>query len=139
MKNNLSNTKNKAILIVGSLLVVSGLGFGVWYYLKRRKNKKEFVANKSKGTPRKPAEFKCTSRSYPLNYGTCHKDVKTLQRYLKTMGTNLGNYGKYKNGIDGRFGKLTRQAAQDKLQKESFSKIDIQLIEIKLKPKYSTR
>ena len=139
MKTKLPKSKNRIILVAGSLLLASGLGFGIWYYSKRKKDEKGFVSNDSIGDPNVPPGFKCSSKNYPLDYGTCHKDVKILQRYLKTMGANLGSYGKYKNGIDGRFGKLTKKATQQKLRKTSFSKLDIKQIEMKLNPKYLHR
>lgn len=69
--------------------------------------------------------FACKSNSYPLQIGTCHKDVEILQGYLKSRKQNLGTSGKNRDGVDGQFGALTRDAAKKVLGKESFTSQDI--------------
>ena len=74
------------------------------------------------------------SSSYPLNYGTRHADVKILQQYMKKMhNAYLGSYGINKDGIDGHFGKLTKNAAIKHLKKVSFTEEDISGMKTALK------
>lgn len=118
----------KVVAITGGLVGVSLLGLLVYQYRKR----KEAEAKVSKGptsTPStasvKPTKFSCTSRDYPLNYGTCHEDVGILQDYLIEKGADLGHFGLKKDGVDNMFGRVTKEAAQQYLGKTSFTEKDI--------------
>lgn len=100
---------------LGIVFIVVGLVYA-WKNTRRSKSsgaKNAPLLDKSSTTP-----FRCISNSYPLSYGTCHPDVKIVQRHLKSLGANLGSYGN--SGVDGRFGTLTLKAAQSKLGKSSF-------------------
>lgn len=46
----------------------------------------------------------------PLKVGDRGDKVIELQNKLKSLGANLGNGGPNKNGVDGRFGELTKKA-----------------------------
>ena len=48
----------------------------------------------------------------PLEKGDIGTDVMELQGHLKTLGYDLGTYGSNKDGIDGEFGKKTRDAVK---------------------------
>lgn len=74
--------------------------------------------------------FKCTSKEYPLNYGTCHPDVAKLQRYLKMKGADLGDGGPNKDGADGKFGKTTRKEAIRLLRSDQFGKSFIDKLKV---------
>ena len=69
--------------------------------------------------------FKCISKSYPLDYGTCHKDVGVLQKFLVSRGYDLGMSGRQANGVDNQFGMKTENAAKEEFGKISFTKSDI--------------
>ena len=117
---------NKKLIVISAGILATGIGLALWYRHRRRKKGKA-VANVLSATKRRPVGFRCTSKSYPLEFGTCHPDVKILQRYLKqTFKENLGRTGRNRDGIDGQFGNLTRNAARKRLGKESFTFADIQ-------------
>ena len=116
---------NKKIFIIGgvALLVLAGAGYGYYYFRKRKKQTGSYLggSGSSGGTS---GGFSCNSKSYPLNFGTCHPDVGVLQRYLKKKyKADLGSYGK--DGVDEMFGKLTKGAALKHLKKDSFTVQDI--------------
>lgn len=128
----------KVIWIGGAVLILAGAGVTIWYINKKKKSENEMLEQpkghslsslvdpprkaKMRATPR----FRCVSRSYPLNYGTCHPDVEVLQNYLiASFKEDLGKSGRGKNGVDGMFGNKTRQAAHRRLGKESFTASDI--------------
>ncbi len=132
---------NRIFIIGGSALVIGAVVFVVWY-VKRRKTQDTreegdglFATVSSSGSstasssihhrPGSTKPFRCTSRSYPLEFGTCHPDVMVLQRYLKRLKTDLGSSGPNRDGVDGKFGSKTQQAALSKLRRDSFSQTDI--------------
>lgn len=47
-----------------------------------------------------------------LNKGTKGNDVKQMQKVLKQLGYELGNFGENKDGIDGVFGSVTQAAVR---------------------------
>ena len=47
-----------------------------------------------------------------LNKGTKGNDVKQMQKVLKQLGYELGNFGENKDGIDGIFGSVTQAAVR---------------------------
>ena len=116
--------KKKLFIIGGvALLVLTGGGYAIYYFRKKKKDTGSYLGG---STGRKSGGFSCTSKSYPLSFGTCHPDVGVLQRYLiKTYKADLGSYGKNKDGVDEMFGKLTKDAALKYLKKESFTEKDI--------------
>lgn len=131
-------------IIVGGLTLVLG-GVGYWYYKKRKAKQDAFPMGitdttsakpivrsggsgtvSTSGSTSRPSRFRCTSSSYPLQYGTCHKDVKVLQSYLvKMYKEDIGASGRNKDGVDGMFGNKTSRAAKKHLGKVSFSSEDI--------------
>lgn len=149
-KNN--DDKTLWIIIGVTTLALGGIGF--WYY-KKRKSKLEMlpreedldreiastiannttrrstITRRSTSTGRssttgRPTRFRCNSSKYPLQYGTCHRDVKILQSYLsKIYKADLGRSGRSRDGVDGMFGNKTSRAAKKHLQRTSFSKQDI--------------
>ncbi|WP_299243029.1 peptidoglycan-binding protein [uncultured Aquimarina sp.] len=148
-KNN--DDKTLWIIIGVTTLALGGIGF--WYY-KKRKSKLELpreedldreiastiannttrrstITRRSTSTggstsTRRPTRFRCSSSKYPLQYGTCHRDVKILQSYLsKIYKADLGSSGRSRDGVDGMFGNKTSRAAKKHLQRTSFSKQDI--------------
>lgn len=152
-KVKVTGNNNKKIFVgIGAFLVLAGAGY--WYY-KKKKKKDEIsmlgmdssdseIARTITGSRRtstrptrptrligstvssRPTRFRCTSSSYPLQYGTCNKDVKVLQSYLhKIYKADLGRSGRNRDGVDGMFGNKTNRAAKMHLQKTSFSKQDI--------------
>ena len=113
--------KYRAWMIGGGILLLAGIGLVL--HARGKDGEQGFSAP----TSRKPSSSGgfCTSRDYPLDYGTCHSDVALLQRGLKLLGANLGGYGPGKEGVDGKFGKMTREAALRFLGKASFSRADV--------------
>ncbi|WP_299186647.1 LPXTG cell wall anchor domain-containing protein [uncultured Aquimarina sp.] len=138
-------TKNddKSLWIIIGVTTLALTGIGYWYYRKRKKKSEMFpsgaedldreiastITNNTTRRPkitRRPTRFRCNSSGYPLEYGTCYKDVKILQSYLsKIYKADLGRSGSNKDGVDGMFGNKTNKAAKKHLQKTSFSKQDI--------------
>lgn len=130
MTNEIAEDKVKihpALLWVGvPVLILGTLGIIIWQRKRKEKEEPEeatqYASNvSSPGQKPKPASFECKSTSYPLEFGTCHKDVTILQRYLKSLKADLGV-----SDIDGKFGNLTRIAAKAKTGKTSFGPKDIQ-------------
>lgn len=123
--------KSKVIWIGGGAILLIGGGVAVWYFMKKKKEQKarKEIAAISAGSSRPRSSSGggswCKSYGYPLNYRTCHPDVGVLQRYLRSMGANLGRTGPNRDGVDNQFGQLTRTAAQQKLGKDSFGQSDI--------------
>ncbi len=148
MKEGQTKTGNQTLYItVGITTLVLG-GLGYWYYKRRKKNNNEVdlleqevatITTSSSGSNQSPVtttstKFRCTNSRYPLDYGTCNNDVKTLQRYLKSIyNADLGRSGSYKDGVDGMFGSKTNRAVKKHLGKVSFSKQDIEGIRRALK------
>lgn len=128
------------IWIGGTVIVLVGAGVTIWYIRKKKMGDADMetpedsqspaLSNLS-DTPKKTRlsvtpRFRCVSRSYPLNYGTCHPDVEVLQKYLlSSFKEDLGKSGRNKDGADGMFGNKTKQAAKRRLGKESFTSSDI--------------
>ncbi len=114
----------------GAAVLLIGGGLTTWWLLKKKNQKSQLVplaaTVKTTSSPASRAPFQCLSRQYPLHYGTCHPDVSILQRYLKSLGMNLGKSGRKGDGVDGQFGKLTLAAAQKKLGKEVFAQAEIE-------------
>ena len=99
-------------------------GAAYWYYKKRKEKEAELflpsgdISNRDMDIPVKVKRFRCISSTYPLEYGTCNRDVRVLQSYItKIHKDNIG--------IDGMYGNKTNRAAKKYLQKTSFSKEDI--------------
>lgn len=109
MKKETFKLDNK-MLWVGAGLAVTAAGFGVWYFLKKRKEKQQFAAS-IKGTTTSSSSsgvrsFSCMylDSSFPLKFGTCGTNVKKLQNYLNSKGSGLDT--------DGKFGPKTEAAVQ---------------------------
>ncbi len=117
----------RAIWIGGGIILVLG-GVAIWIIAKKKKERKRsgLSTTTSSGASAASGRFRCTSSSYPLQYGTCHTDVGILQRYLKSFNHPLGTSGKNRDGVDGQFGPMTRTAARKQLGKESFLASDIE-------------
>ncbi len=117
---------NKKALIIGgvSLLAAAGIGYGIYHFFFKDKGDEDYSDEDSGGAKKVSKTF--TNRDYPLSYGTHHPGVGILQLYLKkTYHANMGNYGKNKDGIDGKFGKVTKEAALKHLKKAVFTEKDI--------------
>lgn len=133
----IDKTTNKMIWIGGTVIILIGAGVTIWYVRKKKKEQIAFETPEDSPAPVIPASltkrkiattprFKCASRSYPLNYGTCHPDVEVLQKYLvSSFKEDLGRSGRNKDGTDGMIGNKTKQAAKRRLGKESFTSSDI--------------
>lgn len=152
-----SNDNLKAILVVGGVaLFIIGTSIGIYFLVKMEKKNRDGGASDSKNnstnqpendltkpngleasTPSKtinPRGFVCRNKAYPLKYGTCHQDVSLLQTYLKKMyQAKLGTSGAGKDGVDGKFGAATRNAAIKHLKKSLFTPKDIIGIKTALK------
>ncbi len=124
------------IWISGSIVLLGSIGIMIWYKKKKAKEEDtEFVFTSSSDSATKPnpssttttgGAFRCEKKSYPLSYGTCHPDVAILQRYLKSLKANIGTGGKARDGVDGKFGRMTQKAAHAKAGKITFNPSDIQ-------------
>ncbi|WP_271769180.1 peptidoglycan-binding domain-containing protein [Aquimarina algiphila] len=138
-----TNNDDKTLWIIIGVTTLALGGIGYWYY-RKRKSKLEMLPREAEDldreiastiannttrrstTTRRPTRFRCSSNKYPLQYGTCHRDVKILQSYLsKIYKADLGRSGRSRDGVDGMFGNKTNKAAKKHLQRTSFSKQDI--------------
>lgn len=138
MKNKIHTEKTKQsdtrILWIGLGVLTLAGGITYYFYTKKKASEEEELVlgedtatsvSSNTSTPISRSRFRCSSRSYPLAYGTCHADVEILQKYLKIYKEDLGSSGKNKDGVDGMFGSKTVKAARKRLGKASFSKEDI--------------
>lgn len=129
IESKLTQNSRATIPIIVGVGIIATTAMGYWLYLTLRKRKNPYKPNqsgssKAKSVPRLKS-FACISTAYPLEVGTCHKDVKLLQQYLLQKGGKLGTSGGKRNGVDGQFGEKTRKAAAHLLGKVSFSKTDL--------------
>lgn len=128
--------KEKILLLSGIVLVLGAVVSSV--LLGRKKAQKERVPL-GLGTPlstiqsRGGSRFVCSSSGYPLRYGSCHKDVRILQGYLIQHHADLGQSGKNRDGIDGRFGAKTARASKKQFGKSTFTPKDIEAMKTTLK------
>jgi hypothetical protein len=139
---NQDKKRNKVLWIAGSVLVLL-IGGGIIVYRKLRKKEANEQATTDEVSPaketsvaeRKPIpSFRCISRTYPLQPGTCHADVAWLQSYLKKQfQVNLGTTGRNRDGIDGQFGIVTREAVLKHLGKDRFTLEEINNLKSKTK------
>lgn len=115
------------LVLVGSILALAGGLALVGYLLSDGDNSTEVNENlaSASNNAMKKAGFRCTSKIYPLKYGTCHPDVVILQRVLRKAGAELGSTGKNKDGVDGQFGSKTLAASRSYLNKAIFNPEDI--------------
>ena len=124
MKIGKHEINDSLVWTAGGLLIAGAIVSG-WYFLFYKKDEESEsypASNSSSGTT---SSF-CKSRSYPLEHGTCHSDVKLLQQELKDRGYNkLGTSGENKDGVDGMFGTKTETGALAYFGKKSFTKRDI--------------
>ena len=122
MSKTVSQQNVQYALYVGGFILIAGLGY--WLYKTVKKKNQSFAPTSSAKAPVSTG-FSCRSTSYPLEYGTCHADVKKLQNYLKKKGHSLGSSGPKKDGVDGQFGRLTQKAAQTQFGKVRFNSSEI--------------
>lgn len=132
LKETISKKGDQKLLIGIGITTLALIGVGYWYYKKRKEKETELILplddmiNTAIDKPKRVVRFTCSSKEYPLAYGTCHRDVNILQSYLSKMyKEDLGRSGKNKDGVDGMFGNKTNKAAKKHLGKASFSKQDI--------------
>lgn len=125
------STKVFVMTLIGGIFLFLG-GFALYAHLTSKKGDDEerdaSATSANNFAASSDAGFKCLSTSYPLQLGTCHSDVAIVQRYLKKLGAVLGNTGKNKDGVDGRFGPKTLEATKQYLNKEIFNIQDVQNI-----------
>lgn len=138
-------TKNKDILVVGGVIVVLA-GTAVAYYLVKKKKEKKTAQSNASGTTiatsnsgtsatfstppfrpitTSPSSTKPITNGATIKIGSRGNDVKVLQRYLKIYKEDLGRTGPKRDGVDGIFGPKTARAAQKRLKKTVFNKMDI--------------
>lgn len=136
--------KDWFIIAGASLVILAGGGYALYLYFKGKKEQNASYYGSSATSGKKPSGggsssgsssgFKCTSTGYPLKYGTCHPDVGVVQTFLKKVHkAELGTFGKNKDGVDEKFGQVTRQAALKYLKKESFTQQEVSLMKTALK------
>ncbi len=148
-----NSNKSRAVLIVGGIaLFVLGTSVGIYFLIKNKKgeidnldddwtdNLENSLTNSNRPTVHKVDKstskngFTCNSKTYPLQYGTCHSDVGILQQYLKRMyKADLGSSGANRDGVDKKFGAATQRAAIKYLKKSVFTPKDIIGIKAALK------
>ena len=146
-----ANNVKAILLISGAALLVIGVSVGIYSFLKKRKQAKDGQSDPSTNSIKseddlvEPTElntktsdtsrltafptrsgFVCNNKGYPLKYGTCNEEVRVLQSYLKKMyQADLGTSGAGRNGVDGKFGMATKNAAIQFLGKSIFTPKDI--------------
>ena len=120
MKKETFKLDKKAIWI-GSGLAVTLAGFGIWFLLKKRKEKQEITETIKKAKTSSGSSggrsFSCRypDSSFPLQFGTCGNKVKKLQSYLNSQGSALT--------VDGKFGPKTEAAVQKALGVKTVSEV----------------
>ena len=102
-----------------------GVGLGLWYWFQESDEQSNESSKKDNSGRTSNPSF-CTSHSYPLDYGTCHPDVKKIQQFLIDNEAYLGSTGPNGDGVDGHFGNITKMFARKMLGKSSFTKEDMQ-------------
>ena len=122
MKSETTKKNRQYVLYIGGVLLIGGLSFWLYDTVQKKKQAQTSFTNREN---RSATGFSCISDSYPLDYGTCHPDVKKLQTYLIQKGHHLGSSGSKGNGVDGQFGSLTKKAASAELGKISFEQSEI--------------
>ena len=129
-----TNTATLPIIIGIGILATTAMGYLLYRTIQKKKNSGLFNPGSTNKqiTNLRSSGFACISTSYPLQVGTCHKDVKLLQQYLLQKGGKLGSSGSQGNGIDGQFGEKTRKAASQYLRKTAFSQKDILQLQTKI-------
>ena len=112
---------DKKVIWIGSGLAVTLAGFGIWYLMKKRKEKQQITEKIKKTTTSGSSpgirSFSCRhpDSSFPLQFGTCGNKVKKLQSYLNSKGGSLT--------VDGKFGPKTEAAVQKTLGAKTVSEV----------------
>ena len=125
-------------IAITGIVILGGAAY-LWYRKRKENNEDLMLLDTADATSERTpktvvrSRFRCTNTGYPLGYGTCHKDVELLQRYLKIYNEDLGRSGKDKDGVDGQFGSKTVKAARKRLGKDAFTKEDIEGMKLSLK------
>jgi len=91
----IENEKSNKIILFSGLAFILALSGLAWYYFSEEE---KIIA-----------------------FGSQGKYVRDLQEYLLSKGANLGKTGDNNDGIDGDFGKLTKEASLKYLNKETFT------------------
>lgn len=121
-------------LIGAGIFLAALTGVVIWQVRKRRQSR-VYPAPPSPNSsphPPRPSGF-CQHRDYPLRYGSCHPDVVPLQRALKYLGADLGNFGTHRDGIDGKFGNRTLAALKARFGRDSVSQADMSRVQATLR------
>jgi peptidoglycan hydrolase-like protein with peptidoglycan-binding domain len=125
-KDTMSKTSTPLWILLGGIFaLMAGLAIVSTILAKKRDTEDELMPAPASVSDASRNTFRCLNRNYPLRLGTCHKDVRVLQRFLKKAGAALGNTGENFDGIDGQFGEVTLAAAKKHLNKERFNHEDI--------------
>ena len=124
-------------LIGGGIVLATVIGIVIWQVRKRNKPK-VWTSNVPPTVPPAPVRGAgvggfCQSRDYPLRYGSCHPDVTVLQTALKALGVNLGTFGPNRDGIDGKFGRVTENAVLSRIGKKVVSEADMDRVKAGLR------
>ena len=132
---------NATLWIVSAIVIAAAGGLGYWAYTKSKQDKKRQTGKKipamnhaamksnavlasrggSSSAPLSSSSsanrrFSCRNTGFPLAFGTCNEQVKTLQKYLVSKKYALGS-----NPIDGKFGSKTEMAVKKEFGKTSIS------------------
>lgn len=112
--------------IVGGITFIGLVIVAVNYFKKGKKpnnffnNKASRGGNSSSTTPNK---FCKRGDAFPLQYGSCGENVRKVQRKLKALGIDIGNYGSNKDGVDGKFGNATIKGLKKAFKKTSITSL----------------
>lgn len=118
-ENKVKISTKKALMIGGGILALTLIGtVGYLLYKKHKDGKPISLRSIASGLTGGTGGFRCEYTGYPVRYGSCGIEVKTLQQYLNK---------KYNAGlnVDGKFGSLTKEAALKYLKKEKFTESEI--------------
>ena len=129
-------------LIGAGVFLAALTGVIIWQVRERRKSRTSLPVAPPDTRPvssrSSPSGF-CQHQDYPLRYGSCHPDVRPLQRALKYLGADLGNFGPHRDGIDGKFGNKTLAALKAKFGRDSVSQTDMARVQATLRQWESNR
>ena len=119
--------KNASLWIAGGLLVAAGVAFWIGWQYQQKKKKKATAARTLQASIGGGTSGLCRhGDDFPLKKGSCGKNVTALQQKLIAEGFDLGDYGKRKDGVDGKYGADTEAAVQEALGRVTVTKADFQ-------------
>ena len=114
----LKSISPKTWIIIAIVLVII---IAIIIYVKNKNKESTEKLNKIGGNLPDNLNNSTPRSIFPLVYGSRGEEVKSLQRYLKSKGQNIGNTGPALDGVDGVWGPKTDAAVMAVFKKTSIS------------------